>query len=69
MGILINTQLTALVMNDGSLTGPALLRRNGTIELERSNQQNKAREAGSNENPGSQTTGLENESAKIVIAL
>jgi len=27
MGILINAQLTSLVMNDGSLTGAALLRR------------------------------------------
>jgi len=61
----INTRLTALVMNDGSLNWPALLRRNGNIELGRSNQQNKAREVGFNENPGSQTTGLENESAKM----
>jgi len=56
-------------MNDGSLNGPALLRRNGTIELGRSNQQNKAREVGSNKYPVIQTTGLENESAKKVIAL
>jgi len=56
-------------MNDGSLSAIALLRRNGKIGLGRSNQQNKAREVGSNENPGSQTTGLENKSAKKVIAL
>jgi len=57
----INARLTSLMMNDGSLYAPALLRRNGNIELGRSNQQNKAREVGSNENPGNQTTGLENE--------
>jgi len=57
------------VVNDGSLTGTALLRQNGTIELGRSNQQNKAREVGFNENLSNQTTGLENKSAKKVIAL
>jgi len=41
----------------------------GNIELGRSNQQNKAREVGFNENPSSQTAGLENKSAKKVIAL
>jgi len=57
-------------MNDGSLNGPALLQRNGTIELlGRSNQQNKAREVGFNKYPGIQTTGLDNESAKKAIVL
>ncbi|MGE3388271.1 MAG: hypothetical protein AB7K41_16215 [Bdellovibrionales bacterium] len=59
MGKLINAQLTALVENEDSLNGTELVQLIGIIELGRSNQVNKAREAGSNEYPGIQTTGLE----------
>jgi len=52
------------VLNDGSLTGAALLWRIGNTEPGRSNQQNKAREVGFNKYPDIQTTGLEIESAK-----
>ena len=58
MGILINAQLTVLVMNDGNLNGSAFLRQNGNMEPRRSNQQNRAREVGFNKYPGSQTTGI-----------